>query len=249
MNSYYAFSYTGYKYSARALNATADALVYVEKACDYPLDGEQVTAAASALGITDVDALKNSDGEITVNSIYAYADKMFKNSEASAEIENIKTKLNVALDSVEAQLQEKVTELSAKYETEMAAVKEKMNTVAEQISNLTVLVPESVKTQIQTIANDCKEIAVEVTEISKDGKITEDEVRALANKLDKKANDTLAKIEADMTKEELEEVKELQDKAVNALTSAKAQMEKALSEAEAQAKAKLEELKEKRTNK
>lgn len=249
MNSYYAFSYTGYKYSARALNATADALVYVEKACDYPLDGEQVTAAASALGITDVDALKNSDGEITVNSIYAYADKMFKNSEASAEIENIKTKLNAALDSVEAQLQEKVTELSAKYETEMAAVKEKMNTVAEQISNLTVLVPESVKTQIQTIANDCKEIAVEVTEIAKDGKITADEVRALANKLDKKANDTLAKIEADMTKEELEEVKELQDKAVNALTSAKAQMEKALSEAEAQAKAKLEELKEKRTNK
>ena len=249
LNSYYAFSYTGYKYSARALNATADALVYVQKACDYPLNGEQVTAAATALGITDVEALKNSDGEITVNSIYAYADKTFKNSEASAQIEEIKTQLNAALDTVEGQLQEKVAELSAEYEDEITAVKDKMNAVAAQINNLIALAPESVKTQMQTIATDCKEIAVEVTEIVKDGKITADEVRALANKLDKKANDTLAKIEADMTKEELEEVKKLQDNAVNALTGAKTQMEKAISDAEAQAKARLEALKAKRSSK
>lgn len=248
VNSYYAFSYTGYKYSARALNATADALVYVEKACDYPLDGEQIAAAATALGITEnIDALKNSDGEITVNSIYAYADKTFKNSQASDEIENVKTRLNAALDGVEDELREKVTELSAKYETEIAAVKDKMDAVAEQVSNLVALAPEAVKAQIRTIANDCKEIAAEVTEIAKDGKITADEVRALAGKLEEKADDTLAKIEADMTKEEREEVKELQEKAVNALTGAKAQMEKALSDAEAEAIEKLEELKSKRT--
>ena len=250
MNSYYAFSYTGYKYSARTLNATANALVYVEKACDYPLNGEQINAAAEALGITEnIDVLKNSDGEITVNSIYAYADKAFKNSEAAAEIENIKAQLNAALDEVEGQLQEKVDELSAKYETEIAAVKEKLDAVAGQINTLIAMVPENVKAQMQTIANDCKEIAVEVTEIVKDGKITADEVRALAAKLDEKAAETLAKIEADMTEEELAEVKELQDKAVNALTTAKAQLEKALSDAETQAKAKLEELKTKRISK
>lgn len=250
INSYYAFSYTGYKYSARALNATADALVYVEKACDYPLNGEQVTAAATALGITeDISVLENSDGDITVNSIYAYADKAFKNSQASAELENVKTQLNAALDDVEDALREKVTELSAKYETEIAAVKDKMDAVAEQIGNLAAMAPETVKTQIQTMANDCKEVAAEVTEIAKDGKITADEVRSLAGKLGKKAGETLARIEADMTKEELEEVKKLQEKAVNALTGAKAQMEKALSDAEEIATARLEELKAKRTAK
>lgn len=247
MNSYYAFSYTGYKYSARALNATADALVFVEKTCDYPLDGDQVSAAANALGIEDISVLKNSDDEITVNSIYAYADKTFKNSDAYAEIENVKTQLNAALDGVEAQLQTKVAELSAKYEKEISKVKEKMDAVAVQINGLVALAPESVKEQMKTITDDCKDIAAEVTEIVKDGKITVDEVRALAAKLDGKASDTLAKIEADMSAEELEEVKELQKKAVDALTGAKAQMEKALADAEAQAKTKLEQLKAKRT--
>lgn len=246
MNSYYAFSYAGYKYSARALNATANALVYVEKACDYPLNGEQIAAAAAALGITDIDVLKNSDDEITVNSIYAYADKAFKNSQAAAELENVKAQLNSALDGIEEQLQEKVAELSAKYETEIAAVKDKLDAAAGQINNLIAMVPESVKTQMQTMINDCNEIAVEVANIVKDGKITSDEVRALAAKLDAKASETLAKIESDMTEEERAEVKNLQEKAVNALTSAKAHMEKALSDAETQAKARLEELKAKR---
>lgn len=253
-NAYYAFSYTGYKYSARAMNATADALVYVEKACDYPLNGEQVTAAAEALGITEsIKVLENSDGDITVNSIYAYADKTFKNSAASAELEQIKTKLNTALDTVEGQLEEKVAELSVEYESEITAVKDKLDAVAEQINGLAtsafVSLPDNVKEQINSIATDCKEIAAEVTEIAKDGKITADEVRALAVKLDEKASSTLAKIEADMTKEELEEVKSLQDKAVSALNTAKAQMEKAISNAETQAKAKLADLKAKRSTK
>lgn len=247
MNSYYAFSYTGYKYSARALNFTADALFYVEKACDYPLDGEQIAAAAAALGITDnVDALKNSDGEITVNSIYAYADKMFKNSQAAADLENLKAQLNAALDGIESELKEQVAAASAKYEKEITAVKESLDAVVTQINALVAMAPESVKAQMQTVANDCKEIGGEVVQIVKDGKITSDEVRALAAKLDKKAADTLVKIEADMTDDELAEVKRLQDKAVDALTTAKNQMEKALADAEAQAKAKLEELKSKR---
>ena len=121
-----------------------------------------------------------------------------------------------------------------------------MDAVATQINNLVALAPESVKEQMKTVADDCKDIAAEVTEIVKDGKITVDEVRALAAKLDGKASDTLAKIEADMSAEELEEVKELQKKAVDALTGAKARMEKALADAEAQAKTKLEQLKAKR---
>lgn len=74
-------------------------------------------------------------------------------------------------------------------------------------------------------------------------------VRKLAVKLYEKAGAALVKIEADMTQEELDEVKSLQDKAVNALTSAKSQMGKVLAEAEATAKTRLKELKAKRISK
>ncbi|MDE6373099.1 MAG: hypothetical protein K2L72_01225, partial [Clostridia bacterium] len=250
LNAYYGFSYQSYKYSARALNAVADALVYAEKTCEYPLNEAQVAAAAEALGLgANVDALKNSDGEITVNSIYAYADKTFKNSDAAAEIEQIKTDLNAALDTVEEQLQTKVDEASKKYETQINTVKEQLNSAANSINSLLALIPESVKTQVQTMVNDCRELATEAVKIAEDGKITADEVRGLAAKFEEKSAATLKKIESDLTKEELEEVRKLQSEAESRLTAAKKKMEEAIAQAEKEAKAKLDELKAKRTNK
>ncbi len=248
MNAYYGYSYQSYKYSARSLNAVANALSYAEMACEYPLNEAQIAAAAQALGLdADVSALKNSDGEITVNSIYSYADKLFKNSEAAAEIEQIKTKLNAALDTVEAELQTKAEEISQEYGEQINAVKEKLDAAAKLIENMVALIPDGVKTQVQAMVNDCKELSAELVNIAKDGKITSEEVRALAAKFEKKAQDMLNKIESDLTAEELEEVKKLQDDAKNTLTAAKKKLEDALAEAEAQAKAKLGELKASRS--
>ncbi len=249
-NAYYGFSYQSYKYSARALYAVSDALVYAEKVCEYPLNETQIAAVAEALGLgVSVEELKDSDGEITVNSIYAYADKTFKNSEAAEEINKIKEDLNAALDTVEAQLQTKVEESSKKYETQINAVKEQLNAAANSINALVALVPESVKTQVQAMVNDCKELAAEAVKIAEDGKITADEVRLLAAKFEEKSAATLKKIESDLTKEELEEVKKLQSAAESKLTAAKQKMEEAIAKAEQEAKAKLDELKAKRTDK
>lgn len=244
LNAYYGVSYQSYKYSARSLYAVSDALVYAEKACEYPLSETQIAAAAEALGLgADVDALKNSDGEITVNSIYAYADKLFKNSNAAAELESVKTELNAALDSVEAELKEKIAGIAAEYETELNAIKTKLNGAAEQLENMIALVPETVKEQIRTMSGDCKEITAQITEILGDGRITADEIRSLAVTLDGKAMATLEKIENDLTDEELAEVRQLQEDAMTRLSDAKAKMESAVSAAETKARAKLEELK------
>ncbi len=244
MNAYYGYSYQSYKYSARALEGVADALVYAEKACEYPLDEAQIAAAATALGLdADIEALKNSDGEITVNSIYAYADKLFKNSDAAAEIEQIKAELDTALDTVEAQLQTKIEEASQKYEAQINAVKEQLNGAADTISGMLALIPDGVKAQIQAVVDDCKELATEVAKIAEDGKITADEVRALARKFREKSDAALKKIESDLTEDELKEVKEMQNSAESKLSAAKKQLEDALKEAENEAKAKLEELK------
>ncbi len=247
---YYGVSYHGYKYSARSLHVVSDALVYAEKALEYPLSEAQIAAASEALGLdADVEALKNSDGEITVNSIYAYADKLFKNSEASAELEATKTKLNAALDKTESELQAKIEEASKKYETEINAVKESLESVVNSVNSALLLLPDAVKAQLQEMANDAKELSAEVVKIVEDGKITADEVRELAEKLEKKSQETLEKINEDLTKEEREEVKKMQDEAVSRLTAAKKKMEEAISKAETEAKAKLAELKAARESK
>lgn len=244
LNAYYGYSYQSYKYSARIINAVADALVYTERACEYPLDEAQVAATAAALGLGEnVDALKNSDGEITVNSIYAYADKKFKNSDAAAEIERMKADLNEALDTVEEQVKTKVEEASKMYETQINAVKEQLSTAVSAIEDMLTLIPDTIKTQVQTMVNDCKELSADVVGILKDGKITSDEVRSLAKKFADKSEAALKIIESDLSKEELAEIKELQDKAVNGLATAKKKMEEALQAAENEAKAKLDELK------
>lgn len=244
LNSYYGVAYQGYKYSSRVAYAVATALEYAENACDYPLDEAQISAVAVALGLGEnVDVLKNSDGDITVNSIYAYADKLFKNSEANAEIEEIKAELNSALDSVEGTLQEMIDELSKEYEGEITAVKESLQTIVDQIEGIVAMLPESMRTML----DDVRELVDDATEIIADGKIKSQEVREFGMKLEAKSNDMLVKIENDLTDEELAEVKEMQAKAEEKLASAKAEMDEAIAEAEAQAKEKLASLKAERT--
>lgn len=250
MNAYYGMAYQGYKYSARMLYAMSDALAFAEKACEHPLDEAQIAAVATALGVGEnVDELKNSDGEITVNSIYAYADKMFKNSDASADIEDIKAQLNSALDGVESQIQDAIDLMSEEYETEINEVKAMLDEIVGQINDIIAMLPQSIKTQIEEIVSDITEVADEAANILLDGKITSDEVRALAAKIESKSNDILSKIEKDLSDEELAEIRDLQDKAIAKLTQAKEQMDNAIAEAQAQAKAKLEQLKSQRTDK
>jgi len=249
-NTYYAVSYQSYKYSARSLKVVSDALVFAEKACEYPLSEVQIAAASEALGLgSDVSALKNSDGDITVNSIYAYADKLFKNSEASVELDKIKTDLNAALDKAESELQEIIDEESVEYEAEINEVKEKLGLIVGEIEKVTALIPDALKTQLQTMVNNAKEFIAEAGKVMEDGKITSDEVRALAEKLEKKAGEAREKMDGDLTEKEREEVKAKQEKAVSELTAAKKKMEDAISKAEQEAKAKLAELKEARQSK
>ena len=244
LNAYYGLSYQSYKFSARSLYAVSDALAFTEKALEYPLNEEQIAQAAIALGLGEnVNELKNSDGEITVNSIYAYADKLFKNSAAGAELENLKKQLNTALDGVESEVKQKAEELAKEYEPQLTAVKEQLSGVADKIEGMTAFIPENVKTQVQMMVNDCKELSEETFKIIEDGKVASYEVRVLAKKFEEKAEDMRALIENDLTEKELEEVKQMQADAVEKLSAAKKQMEEALAKAEQQAKTKLEELK------
>ena len=236
--------YQSYKMGSRALHAVADGLVFVEKVNEYTIENEeQITAVLQAFG-SDVtaDDLKNSDGNITLNSIYAYADKTFKNSQAAADLEEIKTKLNAALDTIDAELQAKIAEAAEKYAPQIESI-------TEGIDKIVNALPDSVKEIADTVFADLTDMCNNIAAIMQDGKITSDEVRAIAKQMEVKAGDTLAKIEQDLDEDELAEIESTKQELLKKTASAKKQMEEALTKAEADAKAKLEEIKANRTNK
>ncbi len=250
LNAYYGFAYQGYKTTATAMRVLSDTLFYAERVGEQPLNEQQIAAISKALGLGEnIDALKNSDGEITVKSIEEYADKQFKNSQTAVQLEEVKQKLTAALNNAETEIREKIDGASKKYENEINAIKECLTAVTDGIKNLENLGPATVKEQISVMIKDFGDIAVQVGSVMADGKITADEVREIADSLTVKSEDMLKKIESDLTAEELKEVKDLQQKAIDALTDAKAKFDQAVAKAETEARQKLEDLKNARTEK
>lgn len=244
LNAYYGLAYQGYKAGATAVQVVADTLYYAENAYSSELTEAQISATAAALGLgaDEVDVLKDADGKITLDSVEAYADKLFKNS-APAEVVEARDKLTQALNSAENDIRGRIAQASADYKEDLESFKSNMDGIKQSISALSPLVPEAVKEQLNAIIDDFAFISEEVNNIFTDGVITSDEVSALADQLSSKADSALEKIRADLTEEELAEVEELREKALSAIESAKQQMEKLISDAEEQARAKLSELK------
>ena len=232
------------------MRVLSETLFYAERVSEEPLNERQIAAVSKALGLGEnVDALKNSDGEITVKSIEAYADKLFKNSQTAVQLEDVKQKLTAALNSAENEIRTKTDEASKKYENEISVIKESLITIADGIKNLENLVPATVKEQITVMLKDFGDIAKQVERVVSDGKITADEVRTIADSLNIKSEEMLKKIESDLTANELKEVKDLQQKALDALTDAKAKFDQAVTKAETEAKQRLEDLKNTRVEK
>lgn len=234
--------YQSYKMGFRALNAAATAISYVEKINSYSLNETQIQAVLEALGSdVTVEDLKDSDGNVTIDSIYAYADKMFKNSDAAVTIEEIKTKLNTALDSIDNELQAKIAEATEKYGEQIQAV-------ADGINSIVSALPESVKDIVGTAFKDLDDMCKNIINIVSDGKITSDEVRKVAKQMDDKATATLVRIEKDLSKDELSEIAQNKENLIKNASAAKAQMEEAIAKAEQSAKDRLAELKASRAS-
>ena len=235
--------YQSYKMGYRVLNATAKALVFVEKINDYALNAQQIEAVLNAFGSSvTVDDLKNSDGEVTLNSIYAYADKTFKNSQAAADLTELKNKLNAALDTIDSELKVKIDEAAQKYAPQIEAITNAINSVINSL-------PDAFKDLSQTVFGDLQDMCNAIADILKDGKITSDEVRALANSINGKAAATLTRIEKDLDKDELAEIQESLDGFKSKTDAFKQQMDEAIAKAEQEAKTKLEQIKASRQSK
>jgi len=248
--AYYGGMYQAYKTTYRAFNVMADALLYVEKINDKPLDKAQIENVLSALGLTDINVkdLENTKGEVTVNSVYAYADKVFKNSDISANLEELKKNLDTALTDIETVLQKKTDEISLKYKEEIEQIKKAYDGFVNTIVSMINALPSEIKDIAKQTADAFVKAGENLTYILQDGKITSDEIRAAAKSMNDKADEILKKIESDLSAEELKEIETLKNEYLEKTSAAKTEMEEAIAKAEDEARALLEKIKSQRLN-
>lgn len=246
LDAYTALAYAGYNASAVAMDALSDVLFFIEKVGEYPLDEARIDAVAALLGFeeSDVDVLKNSDGEITLDSIEAYLDKLYRASDLAEDIEALRDDIAAELNAAEAEVKAEIAAFAKEHEAEIAEIKAALEEVAARIAPIADLVPPAVADTVNAIEEDVIFAAEAVAAIIEDGTITSAEVAELSDTLAAKADELYAEMTAELTEDELEEVNALMAKAEETLSRAEAEMKEALAEAEEAARAHLEELKQ-----
>lgn len=246
MTAYYGAVYQTYASAAKGFNAICDVAELKMKVEDYPLTDEQIQAVVTALGMESADALRNSKGEVTVKSIEAYADKLFKNSSASDALEQTKAALTEALSQAEADVKVKVNEIMAEYGPQ---IEQAITTAQQAITAIENVLPENVKLMLTNATADFKEIVTEVEAALNDGQPELDELRNFASRLDGKAQEYLNEIKSDLTEEEWAELEARKNAVTDKMSAQKQAFEKALAEAEKSAKDYLANLKAERLSK
>ncbi len=250
MTAYYGGVYQMYATAAKSFEVLYKVANLAVKACDYPLNETQIQAIMTSLGMeeNEIELLKNSNGDITISSIEAYADKLFKNTPASQELDKVKADLTAALNTIETNIEEIVQELSEEYKPQIEATIASAKQLVESIETMMASLPEPMKVILNNCIKDFKEIVSTMESMLEDGKFNLDDLKEFSEKLDTKAKEYLDKIKEDLSEEELAELEKQKAEAVNKLVDKKKELEAALDQAEQEAKAKLASLKESRKN-
>ncbi len=246
LTAYYGGTYQAYASSAKGFNVICDLAELAANIDNYPLDEKQVEAVVTALGMESADALKDANGNITVNSVEAYADKLFKNTPASETLEQTKAALTEALSAAETVIKDKVNEIAEEYKPQIEAEIERAKAIMKSLDDMMNAMPETVKKMMDETMSDIKEAINEITDIAEGGEIKLDVLRAEAARLEKKANEYLDKIKADLSEEEWKEVEARKAAVVAKMSEQKKALDKAMDDAAKAAKDYLAGLKEAR---
>ena len=246
---YYGYVYQMYATAAHGTKALEGIYMLKDKISAITLDEEAVKSVLTSLGLTedDVELLKDADGNVTLESVYAYADKTFKNSETGADIEELKVKLDAALKSAETYFSEERARFMKEYEPQITAVYNAAVATADMVKALinnpvVSFIPENVKAIINEMIAAADELKATLTKED----LSVEDIKALTAKYEKKAKDTLEIIKNDLTEEEKAEVEQIRAKAEERLTKAKETYDNAIARAEKFARDTIEKLRKER---
>jgi len=244
---YYGAVYRMYASAADALRAIDRAAKLKADADATPLTEEQIALIADALELTDeeLDLLRDENGDITVDSIEAYADKYFKNTPAGEELAARKAALTEALNSTEAEIRAAVEAFSEEYKEQIEATLAASDAILAAVKSYASLLPGS---GLDECINDYTELTARIREWLAGERQTIADLDDFIAAYQAKADKYLAKIEADLSADELAEIETRKSVIEASHARQKAALDEALTTAGENARAYLEAKKAERTS-
>lgn len=232
----YGAAYFMYEASACGFELIAQSLVALERVETYELNETQVAAVLSAMGLENTPANKaliaSEDGKVTVDSVEAYADVLFKNTAAGENLETMKTELATALDTAESVLAQAIKDAKEVVLPEIEAIITVGEGGASILRPMQALLPEIIKTAVDDFDGIAEDVRTELTT----GELTAEELKEYAATLHEKAEAVAEALEEQLTEEELAALEAAKQQAVDGCTQAKAEMDAAIATAEEQAR-------------
>ena len=180
--------------------------------------------------------IKDEDGNITLDSVNAYLDKVVKNLENNDDIKAVIDELKVLMSDIDAKVLEKLEKINEKYNAEIEALVKAFEATYTQISSLGALMPAELKALLDTYLTELQEMNNMFKEALTE-QITLTKINEWITELREKEANMLAKINEDLTNEELKEIEQLKAK----LDSNIKDLEKKMNDAREDAKNKMNE--------
>lgn len=235
--------YQTYASAALMMDSVKKVVEYANRAANYPLTEEQIAAVVKALQLENADPIKDKDGNVTIKSIEAYADKKFKNSEVNAELQAKKQALTEALNKTEAEIKEKINAFCVEYKEQIEAI---VNLAQSSYNALVAFLPADVKASIKETLDETKETIEAIKKWAEDEKSYFTDIDTFTARLQSQADKYLGKIKEDLSEEEWNTVQKSIEADIANAKVAKDNYNDALAKAEAEAKKYLDSLKGKR---
>ena len=234
---YYGGIYGMYAGTAAGLKVVSATAKQVEKISDYPLNNTQIDEIITALGVSSdkLDPLKDENGNITISSIEAYANKYFKNQEYSDELKSKIDALAEALNNVQIEVQAsidvKIGDYSAEIEAAVSVGQNLVDTLESSLSAVKAFLP----TEFQVYLNDFKTASTKVMAVIGGEEGAMENLDDYIAELEGKANEILNKMKSDLTEEDKKEIQEIKERNVSKLSEAKTKFDNALAAAKDEA--------------
>lgn len=235
--------YQTYASAALMMGSVKNVAEFANKVVDYPLSDEQVAAVVKALGLENSEPLKNSKGEVTIRSIEAYADKLFKNSEYNKELQKKMDELSEALSSAEKKIKAEINAFAEKYKDEIAAAAEVMENAYKTVESVIKLIPEEYRQAFAEVITELKKNVEDIKKWAEKEKAYFYDLDTFTARLEEQRDKYLGKIKEDLTAEEWDAIQKGIEADIAKAEVYKKNYNDALAKAEAKAKAYLEKLK------
>ena len=256
-SNYYGALYQMYHTSGKGFELIANAVELSKQVKSYKLNTDQVQDIMTSLGMNsdEIDNLKKDSGDITIESVENYVDKLFKNNK-SEDWTQIKVSLNETIDEIEATIETEYSKVKEVYVPRIEAIITQSDTALVSVKTIKAVLAQnplaaSIVSELETYISDYETIINDIKSIIEDQTLNLDvaTLKAKAASLLKKAEDVKENMDEELTEEEKAELETLKKNAIEGLTAAKQALESAISQAETSAKQFLNELKQGRKNK